>query len=57
MLPGVIDQNSSDRLCPDREKVRPPLPIDARLVDQFQIGLVNEVGGLEGVIGLRSRRR
>ena len=50
-LPGVIDQDSPDRLRPHGKKMGSALPIDARLIDQPQIRLVNQGGWLKRMVG------
>ena len=47
---GVIHQNIAHDPCGNREEVGTRLPLDVLLADQAQISLMNEGGGLEGVV-------
>ena len=51
VLAGVIDQYAANDLSADGEEMGSPLPLDAGLVDELEIGFVNESRRLEGVIG------
>jgi hypothetical protein len=50
-LARVIDQKAAHHPRPDGDEVGPALPARAGLVDQLEVGLVHERGGLEGVSG------
>ena len=50
LLPGVINQDSADRLGADGEEMRAALPINAGLIDQLEIRLVDQCGGLQRMI-------
>jgi hypothetical protein len=47
---GVIDQYTAHHLSRDSHEVGPVLPIDVFLIDQAQVSLVDERGGLESVV-------
>jgi len=47
----VLDQDVTHSHGGDAEEVRPVLPIDLFFINQPQVGLVNQVGGLERVAG------
>jgi hypothetical protein len=49
VTPRVIDQNAPHDLRGDREKVRTIGPVDVPLIDQANVGFVDEGGGLECV--------
>jgi len=49
VAPGVINEDPAHDLCCHSEKMSPTPPIDVALVDQSQIHLVNQGGGLKGV--------
>jgi hypothetical protein len=49
--PRVVYEDPAHHLGRHAEKLRPILPPDARLVDQPQVGFVNERGRLQGVGG------
>ena len=46
---GVVDEDSSHGLGGDSEEVGPAVELGLRLVDELEVGLVDEGGGLEGV--------
>jgi hypothetical protein len=50
MSPGVIDEYAAHCLGTDGEEVRSPLPVHAFLVDELEIGLVNQGRGLKGMV-------
>jgi len=45
----MIHKNPPHQLCGDAVKLRPILPAGVALVDQFQISLINQGGGLQRV--------
>jgi hypothetical protein len=45
----VIDQYPSHRLSRDSEKVRTVLPVHVALIDEFQIGLIDQRRRLKSV--------
>lgn len=47
---GVIEQNAPHNLRRNSEKLRAVLPRRARLVNQFQVGFVDERGRLQSMI-------
>src|SRR5262249_34641117 len=47
----VLDQDMAHSHCGDAEKVRPVLPINLFFISQPQVGLVNQVRGLQCVTG------
>src|SRR5215510_7204238 len=47
----ALDQDVTHSHGGDAEEVRPVLPIDLFFINQPQVGLVNQVGGLERVTG------
>lgn len=49
MLPGVIYQNSPHELRRDTIKLGPVLPARILLIDETQIGFIDERGGLQCV--------
>ena len=51
LLPRVVNENAAHHPGRDGKEVRTVLPLYAVLVDELQIGLVGEGGGLQGVIG------
>ena len=51
MRPGVVHQDSSHQLSGHTEELRAILPARVVLINQFEIGLVDECRGLERVIG------
>ena len=50
-LLGVLEQQAPHRDRRDREEVAAALPLDVALVDESFERLVNQRGGLEGVVG------
>jgi len=48
---GVLDEDAAHQLGGDAEEMGAVFPIDAGLIDQLEVGLVDEGGGLECVIG------
>ena len=46
---GVVYQNAAHQLRGDAEKLGAVLPIGARLVYEFEIGFIDECGGLQGM--------
>lgn len=51
VLPCVVDQDASDHLCRNGKEVGAILPVYAVLLDQTDVGLVDERRSLECVIG------
>ena len=51
LCPRMIDQDSAHHLCRHAKEVRSILPHDTLLTHQSQVGLVDEGGWLQGVIG------
>jgi hypothetical protein len=49
LAPCVIYKDASHKLRSDRKKVRPIFPVNTVLVDQSQVGLVDEGRRLQGV--------
>jgi len=45
----VIDQNAADDLCGNGEEVGAAMECGAALVDEFQIGLMDENSGLDSL--------
>lgn len=50
LVAGVVDENSAHQLRGDAEKVGAALPVHAGLIHQLHVRLVNERGGLQGVV-------
>ena len=48
--PGIVDQDAAHQARCDGEEVRAVLPVDLALVDEFQIGLVDQSRGLQCAI-------
>src|SRR5918993_2740058 len=49
LLARVIDEDAAHHLRRDAEEVRPVLPLHLRLIDEPQVGFVDERGRLQGV--------
>jgi hypothetical protein len=49
--PRVVDEDTPHHLCGDREEVAPAVEVHLALIDEAQVGLVHQRGGLEGVVG------
>jgi hypothetical protein len=47
----VVDEDAAHGLGRDAEEVRAVLPLHLALVDELEVRLVDEGGGLEGVVG------
>ena len=52
MPPGMVHQDAAHGLGGHPEELGPVLPARLALVDQPQVGLVDEGGGLQGVAGV-----
>ena len=50
VLARMINQQASHYLCSNSKKMSAILPIHPRLIDEAQVGLVNQGGRLQGVI-------
>ena len=46
----MVDQEPAHHLCPDGKKMISSLPLEAILIDQPQVGLVDQGGRLQGVV-------
>ena len=51
---GMVDENTTHRLCRYAQKVCSTLPIHMGLIHHFQVGFVNQRSGLKSVIGALS---
>jgi hypothetical protein len=51
MRSRVIDEDAAHQVRGDREELGAVLPLDPPLIDELQVGLVDEGGGRQGVIG------
>jgi hypothetical protein len=51
VLACVVDEEPAHDLTRHPVEMRAAPPVDPSLVDQFQVGLVNQCGGLEGMVG------
>src|SRR5262245_46424513 len=51
MSSGMLDQDAAHQSGCETEEVRPVLPMRIPLVDELKVGLVDEGGSLQGVIG------
>jgi NAD-dependent dihydropyrimidine dehydrogenase PreA subunit len=49
MTPRVIDQDATHNLCGDCEEVRTICPVDVLLIDETNVGFVDQCGGLQSV--------
>jgi hypothetical protein len=49
MTPSVIDQNAAHDLCGDSEEVRAVGPMNVFLIDETNVSLIDERGGLKRV--------
>jgi hypothetical protein len=47
--PRALDKDATDEMCGDPEEMRAILPPHMSLIDQLQVGVVNECRGLERV--------
>ena len=50
-IADVVNHDASHQLCGRRDKVAPALPDRLRIIDQPQVGFVENSGGLQGVPG------
>ena len=50
LAPRVIDEDAAHHLRGDGEEVAAILPVDVALIEQLQVGLVDDGGGLQPVV-------
>lgn len=44
---GMVDEDAADEVCGDREEMGAVLEVGVALIDQTEVGFVNELGGLD----------
>jgi hypothetical protein len=53
----MIDEDATHRLCGDPEEMRAVLPLDPTLIDETQVGFVDERRDLQGVCAILATHR
>lgn len=55
MPPDVVNEDAAHQTRGDREKVRAVLPVDLALIDQFEVGLIDQHRRVQRIAGVRRR--